>query len=142
VITEVQAEIVNYYEVLEVPPDAGAEEIKRSFRRLAKKYHPDHNSDRTKWAEAKMRVLLKAYDTLMNDGERQDYDRRLRPYLKSNRDPYRENLAKRTDDPAAQARLILYNLLNDQGKEAVVIYERMRQKERSFEVWQHLDHKD
>jgi curved DNA-binding protein CbpA len=142
VFEETQGEVINFYEVLEVHHEATADEIKRSFRRLAKKYHPDHNSERTKWAEAKMRVLLKAYDILMNDQQRQEYDKRLRPYLKSSRDPYRENLAKRVEDPAAQARLILYNLLNDQPHEAVDIYERMRDKDKAFEVWQHLDHKD
>ena len=141
-IDEASSEMINFYEVLEISPDSNAEEVKRSFRRLAKKYHPDHNSDKTKWAEAKMRVLLKAYDTLMNPQERQEYDLRLRPYLKQSRDPYRDNLAKRTDDPAAQARLILYSLLNDNPKDAVEIYERMRGKDKNFEVWSFMDHKD
>jgi len=134
--------MINYYEVLEVQPEARPEEIKRSFRRLAKKYHPDNNATRTKWAEAKMRVILKAYDTLMNEQERADYDRKLRPFLKAYQDPYRENLARRVDDPAAQARLILYSLLNDAPNDAVQIYERMRKKDPNFEVSQYLDQKD
>src|SRR6185436_14015020 len=131
--------MINYYEVLEIQPEAKPDEIKRSFRRLAKKYHPDQNSARTKWAEAKMRVILKAYDTLMNENERAEYDKRLRPHLKAYQDPYRENLAKRTDDPAAQSRLILYSLLNDQPQQAIEIYERMRAKDENFEVWHYLD---
>ncbi len=138
----ISTSMINYYEVLEIQPEADADEIKRSFRRLAKKYHPDHNSERTKWAEAKMRVILKAYDILMNESERVEYDRRLRPHLKAYQDPYRENLAKRVDDPAAQARLILYNLLNEQPNSAVETYERMRSKDKDFEVWHHLDQKD
>ncbi len=35
--------MINYYEVLEIQPESDSDEIKRSFRRLAKKYHPDHN---------------------------------------------------------------------------------------------------
>ena len=128
--------------MLEVQPEANSDEIKRSFRRLAKKYHPDHNSTRTKWAEAKMRVILKAYDTLMNASERGNYDRKLKPFLKAYQDPYRENLASRPDDPAAQSRLILYNLLNDAPQEAIKIYERMRASDANFEVWQYLDQKD
>ena len=134
--------MINYYEVLEVHPEAQAAEIKRSFRRMAIKYHPDHNSSCTQWSEAKMRVILKAYDTLMNEAERADYDRKLRPFLKAYQDPYRENLAKRAEDPGAQSRLILYNLLNDAPQEAIKIYERMRQKDQNFEVWQYLDQKD
>jgi curved DNA-binding protein CbpA len=139
---EVISGMINYYEVLEIQPEAQPDEIKRSFRRLAKKYHPDHNSSRTKWAEAKMRVILKAYDTLMNEAERADYDRKLRPFLKAYQDPYRENLAKRSDDPAAQSRLILSNLLNDAPNQAIEIYERMRARDENFEVWQYLDQKD
>ncbi|MCX7804077.1 MAG: DnaJ domain-containing protein [Planctomycetota bacterium] len=134
--------MINYYEVLEVQPEAKPEEIRRSFRRLAKKYHPDHNSDRTEWAEAKIRVILKAYDTLMNATERAEYDKKLRPYLARYQDPYRENLAKRADDPVAQSRLILYNLLNDAPAQAVEIYERMKAKDESFEVSKYLDPKD
>ncbi len=88
-----------------------------------------------------MRVILKAYDTLMNEQERAEYDRKLRPFLKAFQDPYRENLAKRADDPAAQSRLILYNLLNDAPQVAIEIYERMKKKDENFEVWQFLDQK-
>jgi curved DNA-binding protein CbpA len=137
-----EAGIVNYYEILGLQPEAQANEVKQSFRRLAKKYHPDHNRSRPEWAAAKMRVILKAYDTLMNSKERAAYDSKLRPYLKAYQDPYRENLAGRPDDPAAQARLILYDLLNDQPKAAVEIYEQMRKKDQNFEVWLYLDHKD
>ena len=134
--------IINYYEVLEVQPEAPAEEIKRSFRRMAIKYHPDHNSSCTEWAEAKMRVILKAYDTLMNESARAEYDCKLRPFLKAYQDPYREHLAKQADDPSAQSRLILHNLLHDAPQEAVKIYERMRQKDPNFEVWPYLNQKD
>ena len=43
-IAEQTTQMINYYEVLEVQPEAPPDEIKRSFRRLAKKYHPDHNN--------------------------------------------------------------------------------------------------
>ena len=52
----------DYYELLEVTQTASAEEIKRSFRRLAVQYHPDKNPDNPE-AEAKFKELAKAYET-------------------------------------------------------------------------------
>ena len=73
--------MVDYYEILGVRKDATAEEIRQAFRRLAKKYHPDRNAGRAKWAEAKIRVIIQAYDTLMDRDLRVAYDRKLRQEL-------------------------------------------------------------
>ena len=132
--------MINYYEVLEVRPDSRPEEIKSSFRRLAKKYHPDRS--REDGADAKMRMIIKAYDTLINEQERVAYDRRLRMEAERSRDPYREHLKSRPDDPAAQTRLILYNLLNEAGDEAIRIYERMKGKYEAFDMANYLEERD
>ena len=132
--------MINYYEVLEVSPNSRPEEIKSSFRRLAKKYHPDRS--REEGADAKMRMIIKAYDTLINERERSAYDQKLRMEAERNRDPYKEHLKSRPDDPGAQARLILYNLLNEAGDEAVKIHERMRSKYESFDIGNYLEEKD
>jgi molecular chaperone DnaJ len=61
------------YEVLGVSRNATAEEIKKAYRRLARKYHPDHNpNDST--AEEKFKEVKKAYDILSDPGKRQQYD--------------------------------------------------------------------
>jgi len=64
----------DYYELLEVTQTASAEEIKRSFRRLAVQYHPDKNPDNPE-AEAKFKELAKAYETLSDAERRERYDR-------------------------------------------------------------------
>lgn len=64
---------MNYYEVLEISPDASAEEIKKSYRKLAMKYHPDRN-DGNKTAEEKFKKLNEAYSVLSDPGKKQDYD--------------------------------------------------------------------
>lgn len=64
----------DYYEVLGVPRDAPPEEIKRAYRRLAKKYHPDLNKEDPKAAEARFKELSEAYEVLMDDGKRGLYD--------------------------------------------------------------------
>lgn len=64
----------DYYERLEVSKDASGEEIKKAYRRLAMKYHPDRNPG-DKEAEAKFKEINEAYDVLKDDQKRAAYDR-------------------------------------------------------------------
>jgi len=63
----------DFYKVLEVNERASAEEIKKSYRRLAKQYHPDANPG-NKLAEEKFKELSEAYDVLSDTAKRQKYD--------------------------------------------------------------------
>jgi molecular chaperone DnaJ len=64
----------DYYEVLGVGRNASEEEIKRAYRRLAVKFHPDKNPD-DPHAEEKFKELGEAYDVLMDSDKRAAYDR-------------------------------------------------------------------
>ena len=64
----------DYYEVLAVSRTATEEEVKRSYRKLAVKYHPDKNPD-DPHAEEKFKELGEAYDVLMDADKRAAYDR-------------------------------------------------------------------
>jgi molecular chaperone DnaJ len=64
----------DYYEVLGIPRDAGVEDIKKAYRQLALKYHPDRNpGDKT--AEEKFKEAAEAYEILKDAEKRQSYDR-------------------------------------------------------------------
>ncbi len=63
----------DYYEVLGIPRNATDEEIKRAFRKLAFKYHPDHN--RNGGAEEKFKEVNEAYEVLSDADKRSAYDR-------------------------------------------------------------------
>lgn len=62
----------DYYEILGVPRNATKEEIKRAYRRLALKYHPDRN--KSKDAEEKFKEISEAYAVLSDDEKRRVYD--------------------------------------------------------------------
>ena len=63
------------YEVLGVSKDASDAEIKKAYRKLARKYHPDLNRDNPKAAEEKMKEVNAAYDILRDPKKRAQYDR-------------------------------------------------------------------
>lgn len=63
----------DYYAILGVPKTAKPEEIKTSFRKLAKKYHPDLNPG-DQQAEARFKEVNEAYAVLSDDGARAKYD--------------------------------------------------------------------
>ncbi len=63
----------DYYEVLEISKNASADEIKKAYRKLAVKYHPDKNPGDDE-AEAKFKEAAEAYETLSNPEKKVRYD--------------------------------------------------------------------
>jgi curved DNA-binding protein len=63
----------DYYEVLGVPRDADQDAIRRAYRKLARRYHPDLNSDSE--AEDRFKELGEAYEVLSDPDKRERYDR-------------------------------------------------------------------
>lgn len=63
----------NYYAILGVDKKATSDEIRSAYRKLARKYHPDHNPG-DKEAEAKFKEAVEAYEVLSDPAERKKYD--------------------------------------------------------------------
>src|SRR5258708_4036558 len=64
----------DFYELLGVQRDAGAEDLKKAYRKLAMKYHPDRNPG-DKSAEQRFKDISEAYDVLKDEQKRAAYDR-------------------------------------------------------------------
>ncbi len=67
----------DYYKTLEVDSYASEEEIKKSFRRMALRYHPDKNPSNSVQAGEKFKEINEAYEILGDKYKRQQYDRLL-----------------------------------------------------------------
>ena len=77
---------LDYYEVLHVTRNASGDEIKKTYRKLALKHHPDHNAG-NKDAEEKFKELSEAYEVLNDPQKRRQYDQFGHAGLKSSFGP-------------------------------------------------------
>ncbi|MFX0034564.1 MAG: DnaJ C-terminal domain-containing protein [Candidatus Hermodarchaeota archaeon] len=66
--------VKDYYKILDIEKGASKDEIKRAFRKMARKYHPDVNPDEPKTGE-KFKEINEAYSILSDDKKRETYDR-------------------------------------------------------------------
>ena len=64
----------DYYELLGIGREAGEQEIKSAYRKMALKYHPDRNPDNPE-AEEKFKLAAEAYSVLSDPQKRSTYDR-------------------------------------------------------------------
>ncbi len=89
----------NYYALLGVAPTAGASEIKRAYRRLARQYHPDLNAEAR---DEQIKGLNEAYEVLSSPEKRKAYDiarRQAREAARQERERLRRQQAEAEREP-------------------------------------------
>jgi curved DNA-binding protein CbpA len=64
----------DYYKTLGLKRDASAKDIKKAFKKLSLKYHPDKNKDKSEWAKNKFIEVANAYETLSDPKKKEVYD--------------------------------------------------------------------
>ncbi|MFO0355676.1 MAG: J domain-containing protein [Sphingobacteriaceae bacterium] len=79
-----------YYHVLELNPDATADEIKAAWRRLIKVYHEDKNPNNPQ-AKEKSQEINEAYEVLSDEKKRAEYDNGLNTYIKEGEERIRRH---------------------------------------------------
>uniref|UniRef100_A0A3B4BH34 J domain-containing protein n=1 Tax=Periophthalmus magnuspinnatus TaxID=409849 RepID=A0A3B4BH34_9GOBI len=67
--------MVDYYKILGVPKTASQEDIRKAYKQLALRWHPDKNPDNKEEAEKKFKELAEAYEVLSDKSRRDSYDR-------------------------------------------------------------------
>jgi tetratricopeptide (TPR) repeat protein len=130
----------SHYETLRVAPSASSEEIRASFRRLVKVYHPDRNPGRVTWAEARMREILEAYQILSDSRRRALYDHALRAHRRG--PPFTARMSRRKHDLGAQSKLVFHHLLKGEFDDAVELYETLLMRRVTFSLANHLEERD
>ncbi|MBM4055172.1 MAG: hypothetical protein FJ264_11010 [Planctomycetes bacterium] len=137
--------MVNYYNILEVHEEVSAEEIKRSFRTLIKKYHPDTNGPNKSWAESKTKIIIQAYKTLSNSHSRKQYDLLFR-HSRHKQDTVRETKQKtpanESEKITIDIRIIFSYLLNGHASKAIEKYEYLLNASPDLDFFLHLNHRD
>lgn len=81
----------DYYEILGIQPSASTKDIKKAYRKLAQKSHPDHNPDNPE-SESHFRKLTQAYDILKKEHSRAHYD-----FKRTTNDSYEPNYSRSED---------------------------------------------
>ena len=118
--------VPDHYLTLQIESNASDEEIKRAFRRLAKKFHPDKHPGSERAAEQRFKQIIVAYEVLSNRKSRDIYDRILRSSHSDLRNIRRDNLRRKAKkDIAYRCRLILSELLNQNAGSALEMYEKL-----------------
>lgn len=137
--------MVNYYDILEVHQEVSSEEIKRSFRTLIKKYHPDIHGPNKLWAESKTKIIIQAYKTLSDSTTRKQYDRlfshRLQP-RRTQRFYEKTDATKEDATIQTKVRVIFVDLLNGHTHNAIENYERLSKDCAGVDFFMHLNHRD
>ena len=82
----------NYYQILGVSFDAEYAEIKKKYRKLSKKYHPDISKEKN--AEQKFKEITKAYEVLSSEESRAKYDQKLKQQSRQYRKSAKQNKKK------------------------------------------------
>jgi curved DNA-binding protein CbpA len=135
--------VVNYYEVLQVESKAALAEIKRAFRSLLKRFHPDRNRGNAAWAAQQTRRLVEAYHVLSDDRRRKFHDHQLRlQHIASRHGAAYECEAEPRGSVGALCRRVLTDLLNGNGTRAIDTYEQLRGSHETFDLYPYLSLKD
>ena len=126
-------QIPDYYQILEIERNATDREIKRAYRKLAKRYHPDKNPEQTAFAEKMFREVCNAYNTLQDRKRKSDYDRTLQTIDRQQKshEVYLDRL-NRLNQTYAKLELLLQALLHHNYETGISMYEQLQHRSQAI----------
>ena len=89
---------MDYYKILGVGKQASEDELKKAYRKLAVKWHPDKNPTNKDVAEKKFKEISEAYDVLKDKEKRSLYDRFGKEGLQGSAQNFNSNFGNSADD--------------------------------------------
>lgn len=149
--------ISEYCSILEIEKGATLEEIKKAYRKLAKKYHPDKNPGRKEYFEEKFREITVAYKELINLLQESNFRLKNEDKFDSsqiykrnkNCNVYRINIKNhryeeyvRYIEIRRKCRSVLNKLLSKKFYRAIEIYEELKIEVSDFDFYSYLDYVD
>ena len=134
---------VNYYRILETDYSATPQEIKRAYRRLAKRYHPDKNPGQEKSAERRFRLITIAYETLGNTQQKLKYDLTLKTRVQERRirSPNLDYL-RNSNEIRHKYSLMFHEFLNRNIEAGIAIYEQLQRENKKSRIDDFFDYED
>lgn len=132
---------VDYYRILEIQWTATVDEIRRSYRRLAKKYHPDLHPAKQDWAQGQFLVVSEAYNTLSNPRMRDEYDVRYRLFSR-HRNVNRAPNWPWPDELTKIGKAILEQLVGNNNPEGIRLYEALKSRSELVDPLARLNTRD
>lgn len=145
------------YSILEIDQDATPKVIKKAYRRLAKKYHPDKNPGHEEDVREKFKEITVAYKNLINSsraknstsGHEDEFDKSKDTKRSESYNVYRINIKNpryekhvRYKEIRRKCRLILSKLLSQKFHRAIEIYEYLKVEVSDFDLFSYLDYMD
>ncbi|XP_054007237.1 dnaJ homolog subfamily B member 6 isoform X1 [Hylaeus anthracinus] len=124
--------MVDYYKILEVQRTASSGDIKKAYRKLALRWHPDKNPENLDESNKKFKEISEAYEVLIDDAKRRIYDQRL--YQKASSRPGRGFTSRNYFDSAFQRFFEKKRRVYDQyGKEGLQMPGNKRRHDDDFD---------
>lgn len=132
----------NFYKILGVDSNASDIDVKKAFRDLAKKFHPDKNPGDEQTAEQKFKEIVSAYQVLIDREKRRDYDLTLKRINKEAEINSNRSYRMDSNDEKTLCHIILIELLRPNKRKAMQLYEQFLAKIPNFRLDKYMSDAD
>lgn len=131
---------VNPFTLMDLPRDADEEMIRRRYRLLARKWHPDRNPDNIPEAERRFKEISEAYRVLSDPRQRRLWS--LQERVERKTISYWDRLRADVWSISSQCRVVLYDLARGESDEGFALWEKMRRRFGDVDPAAHLQGRD